>query len=101
MMQDLPMLTQVSGVGPKAAQRLIHELKDKIPESEFVVQGISDVEESNNSDPRMIADVLSALTNLGYTASQAQSAVRKVREKFVPETNMQDIIRYALKELSK
>lgn len=64
---DANILTRIPGVGRKTAQRLMLDLRDKIGVSGEVVLtlGISERD----------ADVINALTALGYTLSEAQMAL--------------------------
>ena len=65
---DLARLTRIPGIGKKTAERLVLELRDKLPvggPEVAVVSGRSAVEE----------DVLSALLNLGYQRIAAEKAV--------------------------
>jgi Holliday junction DNA helicase RuvA len=65
---DLARLTRIPGIGKKTAERLVLELRDKLPAGGpelSVVSGRNAVEE----------DVLSALVNLGYQRISAEKAV--------------------------
>jgi Holliday junction DNA helicase RuvA len=67
---DLARLTKVPGVGRKTAERMVLELRDKLPQ----VDGAEQVE----AVPSMSAtqeDVLSALTNLGFQRAAAEKAL--------------------------
>jgi Holliday junction DNA helicase subunit RuvA len=73
-------LVRIPGVGKKTAERIVLELREKLPlpaaTREAVGAGaVSAVEQ----------DVLSALINLGCTAAAAEEAVRKARASGVPE----------------
>lgn len=61
------LLTAIPGIGKKVANRLILELKDKIGAGWIIAPGVQLAEEN--------ADVLAALTSLGYSASEASRAV--------------------------
>ncbi len=61
------LLTNVPGIGKKMAHRLILELKEKIGAGWITTPGVQLAEEST--------DVLTALTALGYSASEASRAV--------------------------
>jgi len=80
---NIDYIFQVSGVGKKTAQKIVIELKGKLD-----LSGADEEEQ----------EVILALKNLGYTASQAREAVRKV-SKEITETG--DKVREALRYLSK
>jgi len=61
------LLTQIPGIGRKMAERLVVELKDKVA-AEWVEASAAEAVEGN-------ADVLAALTSLGYSAAEATRAV--------------------------
>ena len=66
---DVARLTRIPGIGKKTAERMILELRDKLPEAGSA---------SAPSPPAMTAteeDVLSALVNLGYQRAAAEKAV--------------------------
>src|SRR5246500_2825023 len=66
---DLARLTRIPGVGRKTAERMVVELKDKL-------EAVTIAEEKQPASKAGVeADVVSALTNLGYDGRQAESAV--------------------------
>jgi holliday junction DNA helicase RuvA len=69
---DVARLTRIPGIGKKTAERMVLELRDKLPEtgtaSQAAAPTMSDVEE----------DVLSALVNLGYQRAAAEKALAGV-----------------------
>lgn len=65
---DATFFTRVSGVGRKTAEKIILELKDKVQKL-----GI-DIEEFESGDN----EVLDALESLGYSAREAQNALREI-----------------------
>ncbi len=71
---DLARLTKIPGIGRKTAERLVLELRDKLPPSGtnqvHVVPSLSATQE----------DVLSALMNLGYQRPAAEKALRSVEK---------------------
>ena len=91
---DIKMLTRAQGIGPKAAQRIILELKDKIKTTDAMPENIKTaaIEEQNNQ-----SEAITALIVLGYTANEAKRAVSGVD----PSMNVEDIIKEALKILMK
>lgn len=72
---DVGRLTTIPGVGKKTAERLVVELKDRLPKSEA-----ADLVEPNESGD-LRDDVLSALANLGYHRAAAEKAVDAVMRK--------------------
>jgi len=85
---DLDVLTSVSGVGRKTAQRIVLELKEKIHAAGIAVGpgGAAD------------SDVVAALESLGYTASEARRAAGSVA---AVEGGLDERIRAALQELAR
>ncbi len=86
--QDAARLTKVPGVGKKTAERLVLELRDKLPTAAASVR-------SEASPAR--SDVVNALLALGYNDREAQAAVKQLPA----ELALADAIRQALKHLAK
>jgi Holliday junction DNA helicase RuvA len=68
---DLARLTKIPGVGKKTAERMVLELRDKLPES----AGTPALSAAKNP---LEEDVLSALVNLGYQPAAAERAIAGV-----------------------
>jgi len=90
---DDSKLCAIPGIGRKTAARMVLELKDKIARLSMDVPGAA---------PSALGqeDVVSALVNLGYKRSQAEDAVRKVREGR-PGMTLEQLIRETLSILVK
>ncbi len=86
--KDPSLLTRVSGVGKKTAEKLIVELQNKVT----AVAGDDD------GDAAAGQDALEALTSLGYTVTQAREALKQVPAEV---TDVSARIRAALKNLGK
>ena len=86
--QDAARLTKVPGVGKKTAERLVLELRDRLPVAVSLAR-------SNSSPAR--SDVVNALLGLGYNEREAQSAVKQLGA----DLPLTDAIRQALKLLAK
>ena len=69
---DLVRLTRIPGVGKKTAERIVLELKDRLPDA-----GLAEPAPSRPGDD-VRDDLLSALTNLGYQQSSIEKTVDKV-----------------------
>ena len=85
---DSARLTKVPGIGKKTAERLVLELRDKLPKA--VGAPRSDGSAAGN-------DVANALLALGYNDREAQAAVKQLSA----ELPLADAIRQALKLLAK
>ena len=73
---DIARLTRIPGVGKKTAERLVVELKDRLPQTD--VTEPSKAEEEAEREPDVRDDLLSALANLGYQRSSVEKTVDKV-----------------------
>ena len=102
--QDVSMLRQAEGVGPKLATRIVTELKDKAGKMAFSAPATMPKKGSAKAgDPAMPdidSDAVSALINLGYQRADAYSAVLQAKEKSNDNT-LQGLIRRALQELNQ
>lgn len=100
-LQDRAMVSRAPGVGPKLAQRIVSELKDKAPA--FTPTDVGLVRISAELDaprPTAAADAVSALVNLGYGQVQAGAAVSAALKKAGDEPAPERLIRLALRELA-
>ena len=70
---DLARLTRIPGVGRKTAERMVVELKDRLPET-----GVAESAPAGAPGDDVRDDLLSALTNLGYQRSSIEKTVDKV-----------------------
>ncbi len=102
-MQDKAMVARSPGVGPKVAQRIVTELKDKVPS--FTPSDLPGVEVAAGveaaPEASAAADAISALTNLGYPPAQASSAIAKVYKELEGDASAEELIRLGLKELAR
>jgi Holliday junction DNA helicase RuvA len=100
--QDRTALVQADGVGPKLANRLISELKDKVADLYMgggpVAAGSAGVATSQAAG--VTNDAVSALVNLGYRRAEAFTAVAAAVQKAGPDAKVEQLIMMGLKELS-
>lgn len=98
-LQDKATLSKTPGVGPKAAERIVLELKNKLPKRL--------ASEGENGDVALpsggvaVAEAISALTNLGYSKEQAAHAIATVVKDVGPDAENTKLIRLGLRELAK
>lgn len=94
--EDVARLTQVPGIGRKTAERLIVELRDKLPSPVADVSvAATTAGPATPLDPA--AEAVSALIALGYKPNEASRAVRNVPGKGL---GVEEIIRQALKGMA-
>jgi Holliday junction DNA helicase RuvA len=102
-LRDKASITRAPGVGPKVAERVVTELKDKAPAygavDPAVVRLTGALEERRA--PRPVADAVSALVNLGYGEPQAAAAVAAATHATGEGADAAQLIRAALKELAR
>ena len=115
---DWTSVKSAKGIGPKTAQRVVNELKDKAAHVMSLVPHKVGNQEEKLSDADIIeriddnpsinlaisnnsaqADALSALQNLGYTPSDAAAAVAKILNQS-SDLSTEELIRSSLKMLS-
>jgi Holliday junction DNA helicase RuvA len=102
-MRDKAMIVRTPGVGPKVAERIVTELKDKAPAyaqlDPAVVRLAGAIDEKRAAGP--VADAVSALVNLGYGPPQAAAAVAAAARSAGEGADTARLIRLGLKELAK
>jgi Holliday junction DNA helicase RuvA len=100
-LQDKALLAKAPGVGPKAAERLVLELKNKLPKNlgdQADVTLFKDLGGEQALAP--VAEAISALTNLGYSRDQAANAVSAVIKEVGQDVDTPKLIRLGLRNLS-
>ena len=88
--EQAEIFSRVPGVGKKTAQKILFHLQDKIPK----LEGYSPFVEASDTD----AEVVGALTALGYSVVEAQAAVQLV-PRGAPEV-VEERLRLALQYFS-
>lgn len=83
-------LTQISGIGKKMAEKIVLELRDKLPKLSFKFEG----HDINNISENM--DVYEALKSMGYSAGEAKEAIANIKDN---KLTLQEKIKLALKNV--
>ncbi len=94
---DVKSITRAQGVGPKLAQRLILELKDKV-QNEQIAKGVGmeDIPAPAILAGANVQEAISALVVLGYTQSEAASAMARLD----PSLPVEELIRLGLRAIA-
>jgi Holliday junction DNA helicase RuvA len=101
-LQDKATLAKTPGVGPKAAERIVLELKNKLPKATINPAEAAQLQLVGAAQPATpVAEAVSALTNLGYSREQAGSAIAAVIKEAGPEADSVKLIRLGIRELSR
>lgn len=93
--EDLVAFKRVKGVGPKTAKRIILDLKDK------VMKESGDTPLTFSTQDNTVRDeALSALVTLGYNRIQVQKVLNKILKQQAGITNVEALVKIALKQMS-
>ena len=93
---DLARLTAIPGVGKKTSERIVLELKDRLPKT-HVVAAVAGAEDA----PVLRDDLLSALMNLGYHRPLAEKGVDAALKAVGRDAGFERTLKQALRELAK
>lgn len=96
MSGDKAMVARAQGVGPKLAQRIVNELKDKV--GGIVLGGETAVSPAPGSHS---ADAVSALLNLGFRPGEASAAVAHAERELGGEASLDALVRTALRKAAR
>jgi predicted component of type VI protein secretion system len=102
-LRDKAAVTRTPGVGPKVAERIVTELKDKVPAFANVDPALVHLSGAidDHRAPRPVTDAISALVNLGYGPPQAAAAIAAASRSAGEKAETAQLIRLGLKELAK
>lgn len=94
---DAKALARAPGIGNKTAQRILLDLKDKIP-AEALTEAVFAPREEKTSMTGAAKEACDALTALGYSAAEAYRAVSRVED--TDGMTAEDVLKASLKYLS-
>lgn len=93
---DHAMIARSPGVGPKLAQRVVHELRDKVG-----ALALGPAAASAPAPGSAAADAVSALLNLGFRPGEAAAAVGNAETELGPGATLDALVRTALKKAAR
>ncbi|WP_219895522.1 Holliday junction branch migration protein RuvA [Aquisediminimonas profunda] len=94
--EDKAMVARANGVGPKLAQRIVMELKDKVGGVTLGSAGALP-----KATGGFAADAVSALANLGFRPAEAGAAVAAAEAELGTDATLDALVRLALKKAAK
>ena len=97
--KDSKTISKASGVGPKTAARIVLELKDKVEKEFSGITSSADEGEENipiEENVGKLSEAENALMVLGYTKSEAQTALKGVS----PDASLEEMVSAALRKMS-
>lgn len=96
---DAKAIAKAPGIGAKSAQRIILELKDKINLEDVLTEKAGSREEGTSSGFHAVKnEALQALTALGYSSSEALSAISKIE--ISEDMDVESVLKAALKQMA-
>lgn len=94
---DAAMVARANGVGPKLAQRIVNELKDKAGGVAIGGGGAGAAVPASGA----ANDAVSALLNLGFKPAEASNAVNAASDELGPGATLDALVRLALRKAAK
>ncbi|MBE5906642.1 MAG: Holliday junction branch migration protein RuvA [Lachnospiraceae bacterium] len=95
---DDKQIAKAPGIGKKMAQKMIIELKDKLDLAEALETSLTHSQITENASTSAKNDAISALTSLGYSATESMRAVSECE--ILPDMDVEAILKQALKKLA-
>ena len=89
--EDVKSLSLIPGIGPKTAQRIILDIREKITKDKATKEGL-DVSKINFT----YDDIYTALSSLGYRKNQIDKAIKQLNKENSFECNIEDVIKMVL-----
>ncbi len=101
--RDKAAVSRSPGVGAKVAERIVTELKDKVPAFATIDPAVVHLAGSvdDKRAPKPVMDAVSALVNLGYGQPQAAVAIAAATRSAGEGADTATLIRQGLRELAR
>ena len=93
---DSKKIQKAPGLGKKSAERLIVELRDKVPKEDIIFSGEEAVETGSSSVA--VEEAVEALVSLGYSAMEAKRWITKIPA--YEEKTAEELLRLSLKQFA-
>lgn len=94
--EDSKGLTRIKGVGPKLAQRLVLEMRDKV---DTISPEDFNPDTASKADPDILDEATAALAGLGTNPVQARKVVATVLQDLGEDVSIEEVIKKALRSI--
>ncbi len=94
---EITSICKVPGIGRKSAEKLIIELRDKLPALQF--SGPDKYSLPGKNGPQLVKDAMSALINLGYNQATAEKSLKKAIEEMPEVADLAKLITLSLTKI--
>lgn len=95
---NIARLTSIPGVGRKTAERIMVEMRDKLPALALAREVAAPIKDA--ATEAIAEDALSALLNLGYKKGVAQRAVEKARTRLQGKLTLESLLKESLRSMA-
>ncbi|RSK37188.1 Holliday junction branch migration protein RuvA [Hymenobacter metallilatus] len=95
--EDVRSIQSIKGVGPKTAQRVVLELKDKLRKDELLAKAGIDTVPLAKAHNTNRSEALAALVTLGFARAAAEKTLDQIQHKHGNDLSVEELIKFALK----
>ncbi|RPD49760.1 Holliday junction branch migration protein RuvA [Hymenobacter sediminis] len=95
--EDVRSIQAIKGVGPKTAQRVVLELKDKLRKDELLAKAGIDTVPLAKAHNTNRSEALAALVTLGFARAAAEKTLDQIQHKHGNDLSVEELIKFALK----
>jgi Holliday junction DNA helicase RuvA len=95
--EDVRSIQSIKGVGPKTAQRVVLELKDKFRKDDLLAKAGIDTVPLARAHNTNRAEALAALVTLGFARAAAEKTLDQIQHKHGNDLSVEELIKFALK----
>ncbi|KUG08207.1 Holliday junction branch migration protein RuvA [Solirubrum puertoriconensis] len=95
--EDVRSIQAIKGVGPKTAQRIVLDLRDRLRKDELLAKaGVETVPLAKQHNTNR-SEALAALVTLGFARAAAEKTLDQIQQRHGNDLSVEDLIKFALK----